>query len=135
MEHDSTGYLRFVDDENGEPHKVIVDVDTGIVQVARALLPRTLRLNTTRYAPHITVVDRNEPVIDRSTWGRGAGWIVTFGYDSHVYNDDTYYWLRATCPALNAVRRSLGLSDWSTGARAPDGFDSFHITIGNTKRG
>lgn len=134
MEHESTGHLQYFNGEDGEPLKVIVLVDPGIVQVARALLPPALSLNSTRHSPHITVA-RNETVTNRAAWGFGEGWLVTFGYDPYVYNDDTYYWLRVTCPVLNTVRQSLGLPDWSDQSRAPDGFDSFHITIGNTKRG
>lgn len=114
------------------PHKVHVDVDPGIVRLARALVPKTIRLQRPRWDPHITVV-RNEAIPNLTVWGRHEGSFVEFEYDSYVHCDDTYYWVRVFCPALTQLRLDLGLPESSELTRAPDGFESFHITIGNLK--
>lgn len=112
--------------------KLNVEVDPGIVELARALVPKSVRLRRTRYEPHITVV-RNEAVPKPGKWSLYEGIITTFEYDPYVYNDDTYYWLRVYCPLLTDIRRELGLPPSSQWSRAPDGFESFHVTIGNLK--
>ena len=123
----SVGALRY-----HEGPKLNVEVDPEIVRLARALVPKATRLNHTRYAPHITVV-RNEDVPKPELWGRHEGLFVEFEYEPHVYNDDTYYWLRVWSPVLGQIRTELGLPESSHWTRAPDGFESFHVTIGNTK--
>ena len=128
--HESSGPLRYSASEG--KYWLVVDVDPGIVEVARALVPKTVRLNRTRYAPHITVI-RNEVPPDLTAWKAHEGEMVTFQYDSFVYNDELYYWLNAYCQRLNDVRTELGLHPVSEWTRPPDMADCFHITIGNLK--
>ncbi len=123
----SVGPLRYHDG-----FKLNVEVDPEIVRLARALVPKSIRLNRTRYAPHITVV-RNEEVPKPALWGTHEGAFVEFEYEPIVYNDETYYWLRVFSSALTKVRLDLGLPESSEWSRAPDGFESFHVTIGNQK--
>ena len=118
------GRLKFSDE------KVWVDVDPGIVQLARALIPVARRPKPQRYPPHITVV-RNEPFglpptarTERDVW---------FTYDPAVIEGETYWWLRCWCLDLTALRLSLGLPASSEFSRPPNGEDCFHITVGNTK--
>ena len=112
-------------------HQLVVKVDQGIVDVARALVPKHIRLNRQKYEPHITVIRKEVP--QHGPWGLHHDKPVEFEFDSYVFNDDTYFWLRAFSPQLIEIRKELGLPDYSWAARGPDGFDSFHITIGNTK--
>lgn len=112
--------------------KVHVDVDPGIAETYRALVPKSVRLQRTRYPPHISVV-RKEMVTKLDLWGKHEGDMIPFEYEPEVYNDETYYWLRCYSPALVEIRRGLGLPDLSEMARGPDMFDSFHATIGNCK--
>lgn len=121
------GTLRYTD----EP-KLNVEVDPEIVRLARALVPKAVRLNRSKYAPHITVI-RNEAVPNMALWGQHEGAFVEFEYEPAVHNDDTYYWLRAFSPRLVQLRLELGLFESSEWSRAPDGFESFHVTIGNQK--
>lgn len=114
--------------------KLIVEVDPGIVKLARALVPKSVRLQRTRYEPHITVV-RNEVVPKPGKWTLNEGIITTFEYEPYVHDDGTYYWLRVFCPRLSDIRTELGLPPSSEWSRGPDGFESFHITIGNVKSG
>lgn len=123
----SVGPLRY-----HEGYKLNVEVDPEIARLARALVPKTVRLRQTRYAPHITVI-RNEAVPNVEMWGSLEGVFVEFDYDPFVYNDETYFWLRVWSPVLIQVRLDLGLFESSVWSRAPDGFESFHITVGNLK--
>jgi hypothetical protein len=111
---------------------LVVDVDPEIVEYARSLVPKAVRLNRQKYAAHITVV-RNEVPPNMAAWRAHEGEIVQFEYSPNVYNDQLYYWLGATCPRLREVRVELGLAEWSEFTRPPDMADLFHITIGNLK--
>lgn len=124
----SVGPLRYTDAE----YKLNVEVDPEIVRLARSFVPKTVKLNRTRFAPHITVV-RNEIPKNISGWRSLEGVFVGFEYDPCVLNDDTYYWLRVWSPTLTKIRIELGLPASSEWTRAPDGFESYHLTIGNLK--
>lgn len=127
----SSGTLHYeFDPESG--YKLTCSVDPEIVNLARALIP--VRLNRQRYSPHITVI-RNESILAcaKTVWGAYEGKEVTFQYTTHIYNDDTYWWLRANSCEFVAIRTELMLPDFGRLSRPPDGADCFHITIGNTK--
>ncbi len=114
-------------------HKLIVEVDPGIVQLARGLLPKNIPLKPQRYAPHITVL-RGEPVLPSNViWGIYEEAEIDFIYDADACWDDDYYWLRVYCPWLQWLRTELGLPETSEQSRPPGGEHCFHITIGNTK--
>lgn len=125
----STGTLSYSTDG---PHKLIVEVDPGLVGLYRALVPPYVRLRRQRWPGHITVV-RDEPVQRLDRWGTRQGQEIEFEFDPIVACDDTYYWLNVRCPMLAEIRRELGLSDTSALSRPPDGSDFFHITLGNLK--
>ena len=129
LPHTSIGVLR-ASVVNGL-HRLALDVDPGIVEVARALVPKYSRLNRTRYAPHVSLVREEKRVLPN--WGKHDGEEVPFTYESYVYADELYWWLRVQSPRLLAVRVELGLApmDWYT--RPPDNSDFFHCTIGNCK--
>jgi hypothetical protein len=128
LPHESQGVLR-ASFEKGL-YRLALDVDPGIVEVARALVPRTVRLNRTRFAPHISVV--RGPTIGPA-WGRHDGEVVVFRYSTFVYADETYFWLKAESPRLREVRVELGLAAMDWYCRPPDDDDCFHITIANQK--
>jgi hypothetical protein len=123
----SIGILRYREDN------LVVDVDYGIVDLARALVPKATYLNRQRYAPHISVVRHEKPIILKN-WGKHENAEVEFKYSTYIYNDEKYYWLQVLSPALNNIRVELGLSMFSKWSKPPDGQDCFHITIGNTKK-
>jgi hypothetical protein len=121
----STGVLRYsVEPKVGR--KLIVEVDPAIVELARALVPKWVRLNRQKYRPHISVV-RWETPSDLTRWGAYEGEEVEFLYSSIVQFDDVYWWLDVQSTRLNEIRVQLGLPEWRTGR------DGFHLTIGNTK--
>jgi hypothetical protein len=127
----SVGTLRYsvLDDRS---YKLIVEVDPGIVALARALMPKWIRSNPQRYEPHITVI-RNEVVSNVGLWATHEGAEVEFKYDPRVQDDGRYFWLYAFSPRLHEIRVELGLEPLSELSRPPDLADCFHITIGNTR--
>lgn len=112
-------------------HKVALEADPDIVGLARALTP--VRLNTQRYAPHVSVV-RHEVPPNLEAWGKHEGTTILFEYSPVVYNDETYYWLQVLSQELRQVRLELGLNPSGKSSRPPDGAEVFHITIGNIKK-
>jgi len=124
------GPLRY--SQRDDRYWLVVDVDPGIVEFARALVPKAIRLNRQKFAPHITVV-RNEKPVNMGAWRAHEGEIVQFTYSPIVFDDGLYWWIGASCPRLQEVRVELGLPEFSEFTRPPDMSDLFHITIGNTK--
>ena len=124
---ESSGVLRY-----SLPHKLVVDVDPGLVDVYRALVPAYLRLRRQKWPAHITVV-REESIAVPSAWGRHEGETVVFEFHPFVMYDTTYFWLDVTCHRLCDLRIELGLPAMSNLTRPPDGKDFFHITLGNAK--
>lgn len=127
---ESSGVLRASFDEGLT--RIALDVDPGIVDVARALVPRYIPLARQRFAPHISVVRESAHV---PGWQACDGREVPFLYCPEVVPGEVYYWLRAESPELRKLRASLGLPqmDWYT--YPPDLEDCFHITVGNVGKG
>lgn len=123
----SVGVLRY-----HEGSKLNVEIDPEITRLARALVPKSVGLKRSRYAPHITVA-RNEVVPRLDLWGKHEGVFVPFEYEPFIHNDAVYFWFRVFSPLLTQVRVELGLPESSEWSRAPDGFESYHSTIGNLK--
>ncbi len=125
---ESTGTLR-ASVENGV-YRLALDVDPGIVELARALVPRYIRLQRQKFAPHISVVRETQPVPGLLAYdGREVG----FTYCPEVVPGEVYYWLRAESQALRAIRVALGLPEMAWYTYPPDLEDVFHCTIGNLK--
>lgn len=111
--------------------RLVLLVDPEITALARALTPKSIRLNKQRFAPHITVVRAEGAFSFRSM--SLAGKTIPFEYDPEVQVGEVYYWLNVYSPQLQGIRVWLGLSpsDWYT--KPPDGAECFHTTIGNLK--
>ena len=58
-------------------HKLSLAVERGIVDTYRALVPKSVRLQRTRFPPHISVV-RKEPIPNLDLWARYEGEDVPF---------------------------------------------------------
>jgi len=114
--------------------KLTVDVDQGILDYYRAMLPKAVRLNLQRYNAHISVVRKEIPP-NMDVWGKHEGQEVDFQYENVVYNGAVYYWLNAFSKRLEEIRIELGLLVDSPFTRPPDGLaKTFHMTLGNTKQ-
>lgn len=128
----STGVLRYSLIE-GYGYKLVVEVDPNIVELARSLVPKYVELNTTKYAPHISVVRKEQPS-NPSVWGKHEGELIPFEYSPEVRFDEKYYWLRVFSPRLVEIRVEMGLPPSRLNVTCPpDGEPVFHITIGNLK--
>lgn len=123
----STGTLRY-----GYTN-LVLDVDQGIVDFYRAMLPKWIRTNRQMYPAHISVVRKEVPP-NMQFWGKYAGEQIEFQYSNIIHNGTMYYWLNAWCKRLEEIRQELGLPVDSPYTRPPADFaKTFHITIGNIK--
>lgn len=114
-------------------HKLIVEVDQGIVDLYRSLIPKSRCVQRQMYPAHISVVRKETPK-NLEFWGKYEGELVDFWYDNEIHWGQVYYWLNAFSKKLEEIRIELGLSVSSEYTRPPDSFEKvFHITIGNTK--
>lgn len=133
MLYKSSGKLRYSHHEGAVGFKLILEVDPGIASLYRALIPKHVGLNHTRYDPHISVV-RREQTVNMDYWGKYEGEEVEFEYDTEVHHGKVYWWLNAFSTRLEEIRVELGLPISSEYTRPPDGYEKvFHITLGNTK--
>lgn len=128
MQHESTGVIR-TSIERGLL-RIALDVDPGIAEVARALIPKHFRVNRPKFAPHISLVRQAEKI---DNFDRHEGEVVPFMYSMTIHHDDTYFWLIAESPRLRAIRVELGLPELGWCCRPPDDSDCFHVTVANLK--
>lgn len=124
----STGVLKY----STNPYKLIVEVDNSVASYYRSLAPKFLHIKKPLYSAHISVV-RNIVPPNLEQWGRWQNRVVSFEYDSYVYNDELYYWLNVYSWELEQVRQDLGLKPYGDVTWSPDGRHRFHLTIGNLK--
>jgi hypothetical protein len=114
-------------------YKLILEVDQGIVNYYRDLMPPYLKTNPQMYAAHISVVRREVPPI-REYWGKYEGEVIEFQYIPVVHHGRVYYWINCFSKRLEEIRIELGLPVSSEYTRPPDTFEKvFHCTIGNVK--
>ncbi|MFA6049931.1 MAG: hypothetical protein WC761_01920 [Candidatus Paceibacterota bacterium] len=114
------------------PHKLVVLIDENISSYYRKLVPKYFICQPQMYAPHITVIRKEEPS-KMHLWGKYEGHEVSFTYDPYIHSDGVYWWLNVDCPRLTEIRTELGLEPWTVLTRPPDGCEWFHTTIGNSK--
>lgn len=126
--HQSWGILKYFPD----PYKLIVEVDNEIGTYYRSLVPAYLKLKKPMYASHISVV-RNMIPSNLEVWQKYQDKMVSFEYESWIYNDELYYWLNCYSTELETIRFELGLKPYGDVTESPDKRHKFHITIGNLK--
>ena len=123
----STGTLRY------GVTNLVLDVDQGLSDYYRALMPKSIRTNKQMYPAHISVVRKENPP-NMELWGKYAGELIEFQYSNVIRNGTVYYWLDAWSKRLEEIRLELGLPVDSPYTRPPDGMSkTFHITLGNIK--
>jgi len=127
----SIGTLRY----SNEGYRLVVEVDQGIVDFYRSLIPKWMHVMGSRYRAHITVVreEKEEPVC-KEHWNKYQGEEIEFFYSPVIHQGKVYYWLNCFCKRLEDIRLELGLPVISQYVIPPDGFSKvFHCTIGNMK--
>lgn len=122
------------------PNWIVAYVDKDIATYYRSLVPKAKYIQPPMYDPHITIVRKdieNIELIEKAPLGLintpmhvgyYDGYLCSIEYDSNIKTDGVYYWLDCWSKSIGDIRESLGLS------RFRDGFDRYHITIGNTKK-
>lgn len=126
----SVGILRYFED-----YKLIVEIDPGIAEFYRSLIPKYIDWNRPRYAPHVTVIrsEMEEPLV-KEAWGKYEGEEIEFFYDPQIKEGSVYFWLDVYCVKLENIRLELGLPATSMYTLPPEGFKKvFHTTLANKK--
>ena len=108
-------------------NRAILAADQGIVDFYRSLIPKYVEHRPQMYPAHISVVRRITPP-NLAVWGKYAGELVEFEYDSDIQNDQTYFWLNCRSARLLEIRVELGLPPYPTWR------NGYHISIGNCKK-
>ena len=86
----STGTLAYEPD-----YRLVVQVDPGLADYYRSMIPKSVPVQKPRWPAHITVVrsGKEDPYIE--PWGKYNGEEVEFTYEPDVRIDRTYCWLNA----------------------------------------
>lgn len=127
--YSSVGTLRYFQGDFG--YKLIVEIDPQIMEYYRSLLPKYIKTNKQKYAPHISAVRKEVP---NEYWGKYEGEKIDFYYSPIIQFGKVYCWLNCYCKRLEAIRLELGLPVSSPYTRPPEGFEkTFHVTLGNFK--
>jgi len=126
----STGIIRY-----NEGHRLTVEVDQGIADFYRSLIPKWIKTQSQMYAAHITVVrTKKETPLCLDAWGKYEGELIDFYYNPEIRIEESYCWLDVYCKQLETIRKELGLPVESLYTIPPEGFDKvFHMTIANRK--
>ena len=94
----------------------------------RSLCPKAWCIKPPMYNSHITVVRKDLEQLDKSKLSDiEDGRVVSLSYSPEIKTDGLYYWMDVYSPEIVEIRRSLGLPDYR------DGYDCYHVTIGNKK--
>lgn len=127
----SIGVLKY----SKELRSLRVEVDPGISDYYRSLIPKWIVTRKQMYEPHISVVRKEIiPASNISLWGKYEGEEIEFYYSNIVRFGTVYCWLNVFCEKLEKIRLELGLPVDSIYTRPPDGFaKTFHMTLGNNK--
>ena len=97
----------------------------------RSLLPKAWGVCPPMNKPHVSIIRKFEQP-KRDLWGACDGKTIIVDIEPGIQTDGIYFWLDCFSDEIGYIRRSLGLSTF----RERDGFsdyNSYHITIGNTK--
>lgn len=132
MLYKSKGILKYDIVDVG--YRLVVEVDQGIADFYRSLIPKSKGVRRQKYPAHISVVRHEIPlVLDK--WSEYHGCEVEFVYDNEIKNGKVYYWLNTFSTKLEEIRTELGLPVSSEYTRPPSDeyVKCFHITIGNCK--
>lgn len=106
------------DDEISKYYRKLFEVDYPYLNGERIG-----KLTRPVWGTHISII-RGEYIPNLLLWGTGANKLIEFEYEPGVMDNGEYYWLRAKCPYLSALREKYGLSK--------DPRFGFHLTIGRT---
>jgi len=105
---------------------IVVDIPKGIVEYYYSLIPKYLPKARQMYDGHITIIRTGV-----ETWPKSItvfdGIKVQFFYEPIINYSPPYYFLNCWSRDIVRIRHGLGLTSYRPF------FNSYHITIGNTK--
>ena len=128
----STGTLHYSTGEVG--YRLVLNIDQGLLDYYRSLIPKWYVVSRQRYGAHISVVRKETPKV-LEHWGKYEGEKIEFFYSNDLQHDHQYWWLNCFSKDLEKIRKELGLPVSSPYTLPPDGFvKCFHSTVGNTKQ-
>ena len=128
----SNGVLKY-EDASQYKYKLILEVDRGIYFFYRSLIPKWIQTSPQKYAPHISIVRKEQPT-NLEHWGKYEGEQIEFEYSNEIHHGQYYWWLNAFSCRLEEIRLELGLPVSSEYTVPPEGYvKNFHITLGNVK--
>jgi|688.fasta_scaffold08426_15 hypothetical protein len=119
----------------GPDIRLIAEIDQGIGDFYRSLIPKYYYAKSLRYKSHITIVRTGkETPTNLDLWGRHEGRQITFQYDSYIHFDGVMFWLDAYSQEIGEIRQELGLPEYRDD-RAYGGVlrTAYHISIANVK--
>lgn len=108
--------------------RVIAEVDQGLSEYYRSLIPKYLNVKPQKYKAHITIVRTGiETPLNMEYWGKREGERIRFTYEPVVQHDERYFWLNAQSDDIGKIRQELGLPVYRNNR------NEYHITIANVK--
>lgn len=129
--YQSSGTLHYSTIRDGT-YKLIVDVDQGIADFYRKLVPKARYVQRQGFPAHISVV-RKITELNTEVWGKYENEVVDFLYNPTIDWCTVYYWINAYSARLEQIREELNLPVYDS-VGVPEGCrQAFHITIGNLK--
>lgn len=115
------------------PHfRLVGEIDPGIAEFYRALIPKHITFIKPMYAPHVSIVRKEIPT-NVAVWGKYQGELVEFWYSPYIFFGKIYCWLKVQSVRFEEIREELGLPRHSHITRPPDEQPCFHTTLGNFK--
>ena len=119
---------------SSDPLKLILQVDSGLADFYRSTIPKYFHVKPPMFEPHISVIRNPTVPLNMKVWEKYQGKLMSFRYDTYIYNDELYYWLNVLSLDLESVRKELGMQPYGDVTRSPDGQHLYHITLGNLKK-
>jgi hypothetical protein len=134
MFHQSKGTLKYENTTSG--YRAVVEIDQGIADYYRSLIPKYMTANKQSWPSHITVVRTGvEYPLHMNHWRAYHNEVVDFIYSSVIHMDGHYYWLNCFSRRIDEIRSELGLTIKSRVTIPPDGYSKcYHITLANRKQ-
>lgn len=126
---ESVGIIKY----HTNPYKLIVEVDPEISRYYRSLIPKSHRVQSQMYKPHISVVRKEIPNNVDKLWFKYENKKVEFQYSNYIFNGEIYYWLNVYSDFLIEIRKELNLNIINNFKMYENEKYRFHITLGNIK--
>lgn len=130
----SIGTLRY-SRPDGYGWRLVLEIDPGISDFYRSLIPKWFTANPQASRPHITIVRVAKPPKTKA-WGNYEGEKIEFYYDPYIHQGGAYWWLDCFSKRLDEVAEELGLSLTNPFYDPPAGYGRkvWHTTIANIKK-